>query len=361
MGAAESAPQAPAYQPTFLEQHVRAAGALQSPDPNKAWQGRRPGMGADAYAISEAKRANGLVKGPAHDASDAPVGSIAESWLMVQMKRTAGASEQNSTSGKFANDLPAPNVPAYSWAAVQVRKQLHPGSAGLSQPSGPADSSWLTGVAATPPARLQVGNMPAPPPSQGKAGMHSTANWAPWQTQPQDPTESDRSDSVQSECDLETDEGRATTEMMLAAPKTEEEHPTQASHRGINRRATTAASGTISERSASRSLFLERVKSLQAFHANHLPSSMVPTSLLTPARERSPEGDRSSRKSQASGKSSTPRRFPWMSTTPTQKDVYKMGRYDIVTTNLHGSYEVVKGSTAQDNVYRGIDAELLVA
>ena len=223
MGAAESAPQAPAYQPTFLEQHVRAAGAA-VPDPNKAWQGRRPGMGADAYAISEAKRANGLVKGPAHDASDASVGSIAESWLMVQMKRTAGASEQNSTSGKFANDLPAPNVPAYSWAAVQVRKQLHPGSAGLSQPSGPADSSWLTGVAATPPARLQVGNMPAPPPSQGKAGMHSTANWAPWQTHHKIQPSRTAATVCRANVTLKQDEGRATTEMMLAAPKTEEEH-----------------------------------------------------------------------------------------------------------------------------------------
>ena len=33
MGASESVPQAPPYQPSFLEQHVRLAGALQSPDP----------------------------------------------------------------------------------------------------------------------------------------------------------------------------------------------------------------------------------------------------------------------------------------------------------------------------------------
>ena len=45
----------------------------------------------------------------------------------------------------------------------------------------------------------------------------------------------------------------------------------------------------------------------------------------------------------------------------TSKDVYKMGRYDVVTTQLHGKEVVKPDVVAGISYYRGIDEELAEA
>jgi hypothetical protein len=354
MGASESTPQAAPYQPSFLEQHVRTAGALQSPEPTKVWQGQRSAVGADSYAISEAKRANGLVKGAGYAPAEAPIGSIAESWLMVQMKRAADVVSDSVGKGQPA--LPTPTLPAENWVTLQLRNQLKPSAPTLNASGAtPESSAWLTGVRPSP--TTPEDPLPQQPTiAVGGGARGATADWAAsWQTQSQEPTESDRSDSTPSEPgssaadSAASEEDEVVAEVVVAAPS--------ASSYRASKRFGKDVSGQSSDRGVPRSVFLERVKSLQAFHAN-TPTGLGSASLLTPQREKASDRPVSSGSGGSQrGKTATPRRFSWMTTT-TQKDVYKMGRYDIVTANLHGAYEVVKGSD-KDNVYRGIDAELV--
>ena len=84
MGAEQSQP-AVAYQGSYLEQHV----ARQRNSPafhRQSWQGVRPSVGADAYMVSEARRAS-VVAPPRHrELASTPPLLDGDSWMMVQMK-----------------------------------------------------------------------------------------------------------------------------------------------------------------------------------------------------------------------------------------------------------------------------------
>ena len=45
MGAGHSVEEAPAYQPSYMEQHVKAMRSYSPPQEHKKWQGVRPGHG----------------------------------------------------------------------------------------------------------------------------------------------------------------------------------------------------------------------------------------------------------------------------------------------------------------------------
>ena len=100
-----------------------------------------------------------------------------------------------------------------------------------------------------------------------------------------------------------------------------------------------------SHRGVPRSVFLERVKSLQAFEAQGSP----------PAAGAPRSGNHSVPRSGNYSSSVRPAPTIFECSAPDHRDRYKLGRYDLVTANLHGSYEVVKGGST---VYQGIDAEL---
>lgn len=363
MGAEVSTPRAPAYQPSYLEQHVRKVGDMQSPPVARTWQGQRSNVGNDALMISEAKKVTGLVAGQGGvRPTEAVHGSIGETWLMMQMKKAADAIKEP------INDLPGPSVPADSWLLKQAkewsaqrpepRNPLHPSYD--TPPSVPANSGWLTGV--VPLQEASPVAMPPIVPVGGNAPATSDDGLSP--------TESDRSDSVPSS----SEEGETAEERFLPDSTRSQEQlglaaspepiisvraaavpPSDRARRAVGNMSERKGIGNTSERkgNSARTLFVERIKSLQtqAF-ASSSPHPALSGGRVSPLPlEKSTSPASSSRK---------PAKFPWMTAKETMSqsrkiDLYRMGRYDVVTANLHGAYEVVKGG---DQVYTGIDAEL---
>ena len=126
MGAEQSAPMPPAYQPSFMDQHVRKAQQqVHCARDASPWQGQRYSMGADSYMITEVKRSHSPI---AHMRADIPsttaaATGIGESWLMVQAKKAGELISDVVVSKGMSTAAPpeAPSVPSDSWLSQQQK------------------------------------------------------------------------------------------------------------------------------------------------------------------------------------------------------------------------------------------------
>ena len=453
MGNAESSTASAAYQPSFMEQHVRSAGAMQSPErPTRMHS--KPTVPADSYLITQAKRAQNNFSSPQGARLGGKRGegasSSGDSWLMEHVRNVSGLiSDADVHAPRRAPPAERPTMPADSWLIAQAKAwgmlrppdvrtmpgnqpaaalastrpdELLVASASLYlRPRSPGDVSGRSqSPQATSPSARRVPSswdlgppqVPPPPPSDATisaaaAGLpviaaakappglryprREHAHVGTILKQDKERTESDRSGSQSSvgpidvvdadeaegfatdkeDADVEVDEeldGATAPVWAFAAAAQKSDRgngggggggaPTisalsssrsNGSGVGKPRVPSPTPSSVGSARSFARDAFLERLKGMQALASSTLASAASSAQAALSGAPPPPPA----------AEASAPKKFPWLGASrgySSTTNVYKLGRYDKMTTNLYGvAPEVVKSSTS---VYQGIDAEL---
>jgi hypothetical protein len=118
------------------------------------------------------------------------------------------------------------------------------------------------------------------------------------------------------------------------------------------------------ERAAARNAFMQHIKSMQHYQTQNGTGGQIrSTSPLLAAKSEGAPAEPPTFKSGEGGVSKgvpvVPR--PWKkfeTVNPAGKDPYRMGKYDVITTQLHGKEVVKADACAGISYYRGIDEEL---
>lgn len=366
MGAAESQP-APVYQPSFMEMHVRTAGAMHSPA-----KPTTPGLARQPQASS-----------PTTQPATATAGTIGDLWCSMQAQLAAVDSQP----------LPAPvkSDPQYKlspndsklWSHAEVQQHAKQHAEKAASPIiAPTHSGWLTGAPAATPAATATREPIIVERSSEVAGapvVDYGGQAAAWAVSMKGATSVDVAWTMRTTSVEEAAETDADSESTRSSPPSVDDSkpPSEA---GAPNAKPIVGDGTDRERHqrqqqqnrsplhSGRINFMEHAKTLQAFW-----SSKEGGNGKSPAGARggTPGGLRSWGGTVSREGTRTPRQFPWMVKPASaasiaaagmgwqsEKDKYKMGRYDLVTANLHGAFDVVKCGD-KDKVYRGIDDELV--
>jgi hypothetical protein len=323
-------------------------------------------MPADAFSISEARRAQANVAGRGRDVGSSASLFGGDGWLMEHFKTVASA-VSDSVVHKNSAPQEKPNVPADSWLMAQAKAWTHehqrPGDArtNLPPPTMPVDHYIV--------AQPQRGGQERPPSVIMDSKKEAlVSNPLSLFAKSNERTESDRSGSKSTSdspsdrelpdaSDIASDVSDLDDETAASSPSTPP-NPLQTTGSAMLAAINVMTGQSGASKAAARNVFSERLGKMQAFQI--------------PAASNSSSSSSSSSSSPAPGLDRVVSYFPWMKTDKarlssgqpgapggTQKDLYRMGRYDRATTNLYGvAPEVVRGTDASASVYQGIDAEI---